>query len=178
MATAPSTIPRGKQMSDLRGGAISEILAASRQADTAGDDTVRTASDTQALVGRMQDEVDGVSAEMQRAYDDLSAQLRDSVQRTSEQLHATEWHGKSRESLVAFDQDLNATLNRFMDSSQEGMAQFRTELMDFLTSYYEVIRGQYTTAMTEIQGKYSDASRAATTYAQDLEQLDNTSITY
>lgn len=165
-------------MSDLRGGAISEILAASRQADSAGDETVRTASDTQQLVANMQDEVDAVANEMQRAYDDLAARLRETAQRTSDQLHGTEWHGSSREALVAFDQDLNATLNRFMDASQEGMGQFRSELLGFLTSYYEVIRGQYTSAMTEIQGKYADASGAASTFASDLEHLDATSITY
>lgn len=165
-------------MADMRGGAISEILAASQQADTAGEETARTAADTQQLVGRMQDEVDAVSTEMQRAFEDLAVRLRDEVSRTSERLHATEWHGKSRESLVAFDQDLNQTLNRFMDASQEGMATFRTELMNFLASYYEAIRGQFTGAMTEIQGKYSDASQAASTYAQNLQELDDTSITY
>lgn len=165
-------------MAGMIGGQIGDILASSQQANSAGDASAQTAADTQGLVARMQDEVEAVSNEMERAYGDLALSLRETVQRTSEQLHGADWQGRSREALVAFDNDLNATLNRFMDSSQEGMTGFRSELMNFITSYYEVIRGEYTNAMTEIQGRYADASRAGATFAQDLENLDEQSIRY
>lgn len=165
-------------MSDVRGGAISEILAASRQAEITSDETARTAGDTQQVVARLQDEVSAVSQQMQRAFQDLAARLRETVDRTSQQLHATEWHGRSREAMVAFDEDLHRTMARFMDTSEQGMGEFRGRLTDFLAQFYGTIQGEFTTAMTDIQQRYAEASRAAASYARDLEQLDETSIRY
>ena len=165
-------------MSDQIGGAVSSITDMSSQAQTQADETAATTQDTEVLVQNLQDEVDAVSNELQNRFAELAGRLRDQVSRTSERLHATEWQGKSRDSLVAFDQELNSTANRFMDTSEQGVTEFRSNLMNFITEFYGRIQGEYRSAMGEIEAKYGDASRAAQTYADNLVEMDNSTITY
>ena len=165
-------------MSDQIGGAVSSITAMSAQAQTQADEAAAATQDTQHLVAQMQDEVDGISTHLRSRFGELAGILRDQVQQTSNQLHSTEWSGKSREALVAFDQDLNSTVSRFMDASDSGMEDFRTKLMTFIGEFHATIQGEFTTAMNEIQTKYGDASRAARTYADNLVEMDNTTIQY
>lgn len=165
-------------MSDQIGGAVSSITDMSAVARTQADETAATTQDTEVLVQNLQEEVDAVSNELQQRFTELSGRLRDQVARTSERLHATEWSGKSRDSLVAFDQELNSTVNRFMDTSTQGVSEFRQQLMAFITDFYGSIQGEYRAAMAEIEARYGDASRAAQTYADQLVELDNTTITY
>lgn len=165
-------------MSDQIGGAVSSITDMSAVARTQADETAATTQDTEVLVQNLQEEVDAVSNELQQRFTELSGRLRDQVARTSERLHATEWSGKSRDSLVAFDQELNSTVNRFMDTSTQGMSEFRQQLMTFITDFYGSVQGEYRAAMAEIEARYGDASRAAQTYADQLVELDNTTITY
>ena len=165
-------------MSDQIGGAISSITAMSSQAQSQADEAAAATQDTQALVAEMQDEVDAIATHLRSRFGELAGVLRDQVQQTSNQLHATEWSGKSREALVAFDQDLNGTVNRFMDASDTGMEEFRTQLMSFIGDFHATIQGEFTTAMNEIQTKYGDASRAAQTYADNLVEMDSTTIQF
>lgn len=165
-------------MSDQIGGAVSSITEQAATAQNQAEETAVASQDTERLVNNLQDEVDAVSAEMQNAFAELSGRLRDQVARTSERLHATEWSGRSRDALVAYDQELNSTANRFMESSDQGMAQFRTELMNFITQFYGQVQGEFRSAMAEIEAKYAEASRAAQTYADNLVEMDNSTITY
>jgi hypothetical protein len=164
-------------MSDQIGGAISSITDMSQRAQTQAEETEAATAETESLVANLQDQVDAVSDELQRRFEDLSARLLSEVDSTSRQLEAAEWTGKSRDTLVAFDADLRATAERFMSSSNAGMADFRSSLMSYITEFFGVIQGEYRTAMQEIQAKYGDASRAAQTYAQNLQEMDNTTIT-
>lgn len=165
-------------MSDQIGGAISSITAMSAKAQTQADEAAAATQDTQALVAEMQDEVDAITTHLRGRFGELAGVLRDQVQQTSNQLHGTEWSGKSREALVAFDQDLNSTVNRFMDASDTGMEEFRTQLMTFIADFHATIQGEFTTAMNEVQAKYGDASRAAQTYADNLVEMDSTTIQF
>ncbi|MFP5308016.1 MAG: hypothetical protein ACLGIR_00365 [Actinomycetes bacterium] len=165
-------------MADLRGGVVSEITNAATRAQATSDETAAAAVETQNLVGSMQSDVDALSQTMARAFDQLADRMRTQVRQTSEQLHSTEWHGQSREALVRFDQDVNATMSRFMDASQAGVESFRGELQRFLASFYDQVRGEFTTAMTDIQNSYAEASQAANRYAQQLTDLDESSIRY
>lgn len=165
-------------MSDQIGGAISSITAMSSQAQAQADEAAAATQDTQALVAEMQDEVDAVTTHLRGRFAELAGVLRDQVQQTSNQLHATEWSGKSREALVAFDQDLNGTVNRFMDASDTGMEEFRTQLMAFIADFHATIQGEFTAAMNDVQAKYGDASRAAQTYADNLVEMDSTTIQF
>lgn len=165
-------------MSDQIGGAVSSITDMSATAQTQADETAATTQDTETLVASLQDEVDAVSQELQTRFTELSGRLRDQVARTSERLHATEWSGTSRDSLVAFDQELNQTVNRFMDTSTQGVTEFRQNLMTFITEFHGTIQGEFRAAMAEIEAKYGDASRAAQTYADNLVEMDTSTITY
>lgn len=165
-------------MSNLTGGAISEILAQQATADRTADDTAHATADSQRLAARVQDEVETIAGELERAFAELSSRMQDTIRRTSDQLHATEWHGKSREALVAFDSELAQTASTFLTSTQDGVATFRTNLLSFITEFYDTIHNDFATAMGEIQAKYGDAARAAQTYARNLEELDATAITF
>lgn len=165
-------------MSDQIGGAISSITAMSSQAQSQADEAAAATQDTQQLVAGMQDEVDAITTHLRSRFAELAGVLRDQVQQTSTTLHGTQWSGKSREALVAFDQDLNGTVNRFMDASDTGMEEFRSHLMAFIADFHGMIQGEFTTAMSEIQAKYGDASRAAQTYADNLVEMDSTTIQF
>ena len=165
-------------MSDQIGGAISSITAMSAQARTQADEAAAASQDTQALVASMQDEVDAISQQMRARFGELSTILRDQVQQTSAQLHGTEWSGRSREALVAFDQDLNGMVTRFMAAADTGMEQFRGHLMGVIGDFHATIQGEFTAAMNDIQARYGDASRAAQTYADNLVEMDATTIRF
>jgi hypothetical protein len=164
-------------MSDLRGGAISQLLAQQTTADRTADDTAQAAADSRQLAARVQDEVDRISSELDRAFGEMSERLQDTVRRTSEQLHSTEWHGRSRDAMVALDADLAGTTQRFLVSSQEGVATFRANLMAFITDFYDTVQTQFTGSMDDVRARYTTAARATESYAQRLEELDNTAIT-
>ena len=165
-------------MSDQIGGAISSITAMSAQAQQQADEAAAATQDTQHLVAGMQEEVDAISQQLRARFGELSAVLRDQVQQTSTQLHGTEWTGRSREALVAFDQDLNAMVTRFMTAADTGMEQFRSHLMGVIADFHGSIQGEFTAAMNDIQARYGDASRAAQTYADNLVEMDATTIQF
>lgn len=165
-------------MADVTGGAISEILAQHALANRTADATAQAATEGQQVAARVQEQVDAIAAELQRTFHDLSARLQDAIRTTSDQLHATQWHGQSREALVRFDQELAATAQGFLASAEEGVASFRTQLMGSIGAFHDQVHQEFTAAMEDIRARYTDAAQAAASFAHGLEELDRTAITF
>lgn len=164
-------------MADLIGGAIADILAQQATADRTAEETAQASLESQQLAARIQQEVGAIATEVEAAFRHLSERLQDTVHRTTGQLEATEWHGKSRDALVAFDAELQSKARQFLAATESGVASFRGNLLAFIQEFYDTIHTEWATTMQDIRDRYGDAAHAAATYARSLEELDATAIT-
>jgi hypothetical protein len=164
-------------MGDLIGGAIADILAQQSAAERTADETAQASLESQQVAARIQQEVSAIAGEVEAAFRQLSERLQDTVHRTTGQLEATEWHGKSRDALVAFDADLQSKARQFLTATESGVASFRGNLLAFIQEFYDTIHTEWAATMQDIRDRYGDAARAAATYARSLEELDATAIT-
>lgn len=140
------------------------------------DQTVEANEATRKLMEGVQDECQGISDQMQTAFTDLATAVRDNATAVTNRLAGTDWVGSSQEKMADYENQVNGSVNNFMTSSETGVADFKTSLMNFITEFYGVIQGEYSTAMNDISGKYTDAQAAAATTRENIVNADATSI--
>ena len=156
------------------GGNVADIQAASQQLGDAGGAATTAGSDAARVSTELATEVDTVTTTLKTHFSTMATTLRDQITVTKNQLQVADWDGASRAAADAAEADLSATVGRILDEALTAADGLKADVTRQVTSFDDAIRSQFNQVLTEVNDRYATLAQGATTFADALEQTDQT----
>ena len=159
-------------MSARIGGNLADIArTAGVMTDTGGAATA-AGQDASAVAGRMESEVEAVTATLRAHFEQLAEELRGRISSARQQLGATDWEGASRGAADAAETRLHGEVDRVLATAIDDVEAFRTFMLTQATDFVGGVQGQFGGVMGQIDAAYQDLATGSRTFAEQLEAAD------
>ena len=156
------------------GGALADIDAVHDRLTGASSASEAHAGEVAADVGRLQAEVEDVTATLQRIFEQRADDLLRAISDATRTLEAADWAGGSRQAAAAAEAQLTGDVGTTVDAARLGIDSLATALRGQVAGFYDEVNGQFSTVMGNIQTAYAELARGTDLFARNLEEADRT----
>ena len=156
------------------GGALADIDAVHDRLTGASTASEAHAGEVAADIGRLQGEVEDVTATLQRIFDQRADELLRAISHATRTLEAADWAGGSRQAATAAEAQLTGDVGSTVESARAGIDSLATSLRDQVAGFYDEVNGQFSSVMGTIQTAYAELARGTDLFARNLEEADRT----
>jgi hypothetical protein len=156
------------------GGNVGDIVGTAGDIAETGAAATTTGSDASSVAQQMDGQVSEVTATLEQHFGQLADTLRERITATRNRLAGTDWEGMSQGEATRAEQMLNADVNTVLGNALQSTSEFKTFMMSQAGEFLGMVEGEFRGVMGNIDAAYGDLSTASRTFAENLEQADQT----
>jgi exonuclease VII large subunit len=161
-------------MASRIGGNIGDIHATAGLIANTGSQATAASAKASQFSEQMHSHVDEVTTTLDKHFNAMADQLRQTIRQAKDRLQSTDWEGASKAQADAAEAALKQQCDHVLTNALRSTQDFKSFMLGRAQEFVSMVSTDFKAIMADVERAYHDLATASKAFAENLAKVDET----